>query len=146
MVAQKLAQRFGADLEQLIDLHKRTGPFGFTSAGKDAIMKNTTTLRKLKYNPQDYDLIIIGGPSWLKHITPAVRTFITKNDLSAKKIGLFGTCHVDGVEEALDEAAALISPSRYKKIPKMGLRAGDLKGEMLEAKIDEFDQAIEGAK
>ena len=146
MVAEKLAQKFNADLEQLIDRHKRTGLFGFTSAGKDALAKKITVIAPLKYNPGDYDIILIGGPSWISHVTPAIRTFILQNDLSAKAVGLFGTCHVSGVEQALAEAKDLISKGRSEKFPILPLREKELTEEILTKKIGEFYQAVQEVK
>jgi len=144
MVAEKLAKKFGADVEQLIDRHKRTGLFGISSASKDAVAKKTTVIDPLKHNPKDYDIILIGGPSWFGNVTPAVRTFIIQNDLSGKRIGLFGMCHLTGVEHAIEEAADLIS--KDKKNPTMPLRESELKEEVLTKKIDSFYKAIQETK
>jgi flavodoxin len=146
LVAEKLAKKFGADLERLIDRHKRTGLFGFSSAGKDAIIGRTTVIDLLKHSPRDYDIILIGGPTWAGHVTPAIRTFIRQNDLSGKEIGLFGTCCFNGVEQALEEATDLISKSKNKKFPTMPLWESELKKEVLTKKIDTFYRAIQEAK
>ena len=142
LVAENLAKKFGADLEQLIDEHKRTGLFGASSAGKDAIARKATVIEPLKHDLRDYDIILIGGPSWFGNVTPAVRTFIMENDLSNKKIGLFGICHLTGVEHAIQEAADLILKGRPEKIPTMPLRERDLKEEVLSKKIDEFYKQV----
>ncbi|MFH0918513.1 MAG: hypothetical protein V1830_05205 [Candidatus Omnitrophota bacterium] len=146
LVAQKLAKKFAADLEQLIDQHKRTGLFSVFSAGKDAIASKTTVIDPLKHNPRDYDLILIGGPSWFGNVTPAVRTFIMQNDLSGKKIGLFGVCHLTGVENAIAEAADLISKGKNEKFSTMPLREGELAQDVLAKKIDAFYKAMQEAK
>ncbi|HNX82648.1 MAG TPA: flavodoxin [Candidatus Omnitrophota bacterium] len=144
LVADKLAKKFGADVEQLIDQHKRTGLFGASSAGKDAVARNTTTIDPIKHNPKDYDIILIGGPSWFGNVTPAVRTFIMQNDLSGKKIGLFGMCHLTGVEHAIQEAADLILKGKNEKFPMMPLRERDLAEEALSKKIDSFYSEVMG--
>jgi flavodoxin len=146
LVAERLAKKFNADLEQLIDQHKRTGVFGASSAGKDAIAGKATTLDLLKHNPGDYDIILIGGPSWFGNLTPAVRTFITQNDLSGKKIGLFGLCHLSGVEQAVGEAADLISKGKNEKFTTMPLRESELAEEILAKKIDAFYKSIQETK
>jgi flavodoxin len=137
-VAQKLAARFNGDLERLIDKRKRTGPIGYSRAGRDAIAGNLTEIQPLTYNPQDYDIILIGTPTWASHIAPAVRTFIAQNDLSGKTIGLFGVCHFSGVKEALNEAAKLISLRRGKNFATLPLKESQLKDETLNPAIDQF--------
>jgi flavodoxin len=141
-VADELAKKFHADVEPLVDEHKRTGLFGASSAAKDAVARNKTTLGPLKHDLKNYDMILIGGPSWFGNTTPAVRTFITQNDLTGKKIGLFGLCHVSGVEHALLEAAELLSQEDANKIPTMPLRERELKVEVLTKKIDAFYEAM----
>jgi flavodoxin len=144
IIAEHLSKKFNADLEELIDQHKRTGVFGASSAGKDAIAGNTTTLDSLKHNPKDYDIIIIGGPSWFGNVTPAVRTFIMQNDLSGKKIGLFGICHLTGVEHAIQEASDLISKGKDETFPTMPLRESELAESVLAKKIDSFYADVMG--
>ena len=146
LVAEKLAMKFNADLERLIDKKKRTGPIGFLAAGKDAVAGKTTVIDLLKHNPRDYDIILIGGPSWFGNVTPAVRTFIMQNDLSGKKIGLFGLCHLTGVEHAVQEAADLISKGGNEKFPTMPLRESELVDEVLTKKIDAFYKTRQTAK
>jgi flavodoxin len=136
LVAEKLAKKFSADVERLIDQHNRMGMSGFFSAGKDAIGYKTTDIGPLKHNPGDYDIILIGGPSWYGNVTPAVRTFIMQNDLSGKKIGLFGLCHLTGVEHALQEAADLITKDKHEQFPTMPLRERELAEDVLAKKID----------
>ena len=138
LVAEKLAKKFNADLEQLIDKKKRTGPIGFSGAGKDAVAKNLTKLEPLKHNPKDYDIILIGTPSWFGNVTPAVRTFIKDNNLSGKKVGVFGTTHLTGIENALKQAAELISKENAEQIPTLPLRHRDLKLDILSGKIEIF--------
>ncbi len=138
LVAEKLAKKHDADLERLVDQKKRTGPAGFTAAGKDAVTKKVTVLGRLKHNPKDYDMILIGGPSWFGNVTPAVRTFIMQNDLTGKKIGLFGLCHLTGVEEAIRQAEDLIAEGIVNKIPTLPLRERELAPEILDQKIDAF--------
>ena len=146
LVAEKLVNKFNADLERLLDQKKRTGPIEFFAAGKDAIASKTTVIDPLKHNLINYDIILIGGPSWYGNVTPAVRTFITQNDLTGKKIGLFGLCHLTGVEHALKEAAALISKGSNKKITTMPLREGELTEKILTQKIDAFYKAVQEAE
>lgn len=138
LVAEQLVKKFNADLEQLIDKKKRTGPIGFSGAGKDAVAGNLTKLEPLKRNPQEYDIILIGTPSWFGNVTPAVRTFIKENNLSGKKVGVFGTTHLTGVENALKQAAELISKENAEKIPTLPLRHRDLADDVLTKKIDDF--------
>ena len=146
LIAETLAKKFNADTERLIDKKKRVGFIEFLAAGKDAVSGNTTVIDPLKHDPKDYDIILIGGPAWNGHVTPAVRTFIMQNNLSGKKIGLFSSCHYIGAEDALKETADLITKDKNKKFPTLPLREHELKEEAFAKKIDSFYQAVQETK
>lgn len=141
-VAQVLAKRFNADSEQIVDKKKRTGPIGASGAGKDAIAKKCTTIEPLKKNPLDYDIILIGTPSWFSNPTPAVRTFIKQYPLKGRKIGVFGTAHMTGIEACLFQLAQLVSQSSPQVIPTLALRHKDLEEAVLKDKVEEFYKKI----
>jgi flavodoxin len=142
-VAQKLAQMFQADVEELQDLKKRTGPAGNIAAGKDALAGNLTKIAPLKNNPLLYDIILIGTPSWFSNPAPAIRTFIAQNQkISVKNIGLFGTAHATGVETCLKKLAGLIAADNIKDIPQLALRHRDLNDQELRRRMDLFYDEI----
>ncbi len=144
LVAEKLAQKFAADSEVLIDKKKRTGLWGASSAGKDALSHALTKIAPLTKDPRDYDRILIGTPSWFSNVTPAVRTFVKKYDLSGKKVGVFATAHQTGVESCLAQLAMLIESKDPASIPRLPLRHRDLKEDVLAKKIDLFYDEIMG--
>jgi flavodoxin len=88
-VAETIAAELGADIEVVTDLKKRQGTLGWLSAGRDAMGAKETEIAQTKRTPTDYDLIIIGQPVWAGNPTPAIRTYLNKNDLSGKKVALF---------------------------------------------------------
>ena len=145
-VAKRIAGKFNADIEELIDQKKRTGPVGFSAAGKDALVHNLTKIDELEFNPRDYDIIIVGTPSWFSNMTPAVRTFIDQNDISQKRVGVFATANKTGVKSTLDQLSQLISKRNTKKIPQLPLLKKDLEDNVLEGKIKEFYLEMMGLK
>lgn len=90
-VAEAIAAQLGADLEEVVDLKKRGGAIGWISGGKDASRNSLTEIAPTQKAPADYDLIVIGTPIWAWSPTPAIRTYISKNDLSGKRVALFYT-------------------------------------------------------
>jgi flavodoxin len=88
-VAENIAAELGADVEEVIDLKSRQGKLAFISAGRDAMRGKETEIAQTKRTPSDYDLIIIGQPVWAGSPTPAIRTYVNKNDLSGRKVALF---------------------------------------------------------
>jgi predicted house-cleaning noncanonical NTP pyrophosphatase (MazG superfamily)/flavodoxin len=101
-----------ADIEEVIDLKKRGGPVGFLSGGKDATQGKETEIAETKRQPKDYGLILLGTPVWSSSPTPAIRTYISHNDLSGKKVALFFTSNKDN-PKALEKTKALIANSQF---------------------------------
>jgi flavodoxin len=90
-VAETVAAELGSDLEEIIDMKNREGKLGYLSGGSDAARGKETKIAETKRSPADYDLIIVGTPVWAGRITPAIRTYLGKNDLSGKKVAVFFT-------------------------------------------------------
>jgi flavodoxin len=110
--AEAVAAELGADVEEVIDLKKRSGLGGWLSGGKDASQGKDTEIAPPKKAPADYDLIVVGTPIWAGKPTPAIRTYLKKNDLSGKKVAAFftqGGKKIVGIEEI----KALISNSSW---------------------------------
>lgn len=90
-IAGLLASSLEADAEKLVDKKDRSGVWGYLIAGKDAGLGNETELGELKYDPSDYDIVLIGTPIWAWNMAPAVRTYITKNKDKIKNVLFFTT-------------------------------------------------------
>jgi len=88
-VAETIAAEVGADIEEAVDLKKRSGILGYLSGGRDARQGKETEIAPTKKSPADYDLIIVGTPIWAGKPTPAITTYLKKNDLSGKKVAVF---------------------------------------------------------
>ena len=87
--AETIAAELGADIEEVIDLKNRQGKLAYMSCGRDAMSGKETEIAPTKRNPADYDLIVVAQPVWAWSPTPAIRTYLNKNDLSGKKVALF---------------------------------------------------------
>lgn len=111
-VAETIAAELGSDLEEVVDLKKRAGKLGWMSAGKDASQEKQTQIGPTSRVPQDYDLIVLGTPIWAWKPTPAIRTYIAKNDLSGKKVALFFTMD-SSLKQAVEKTKALISNATF---------------------------------
>lgn len=48
-------------------------------------------IENLEYNPADYDVIVIGTPTWWYTMAPAIKTFIAENDFSGKTVVALST-------------------------------------------------------
>jgi flavodoxin len=108
--AETVATEVGADVEEVVDLKNRKGRLAFLSAGRDAMQGKLTEIAETKRNPFDYDLVVIVQPVWAGSPTPAIRTYLKKNDLSGKKVALFFT---DSSDKAVEKTKAIIPNSTF---------------------------------
>ena len=109
--AETIAAELGADVEEVVDLKKRQGRLAYMSCGRDAMGGKETEIAQTKRNPADYDLIVIAQPIWAWSPTPAIRTYVNKNDLSGKKVALFfgGT----SLRDVFEKTRALMPNSTF---------------------------------
>jgi flavodoxin len=123
-VAQDLAAALKADAEELSDKKDRSGVLGHIAAGKDAFSGNPADIGQPKYDPARYDMVILGTPIWSGNMTPALRTYITRNKAALGKIAVFTTSHgtkPDGAVKKIEELAG------KKAAASAGFFAQDLK-------------------
>jgi flavodoxin len=91
-IAERIAKKINADIEELIDKKKRTGIIGWLKAGRDGMKKTATEIEPVKYDPSKYDIVIIGGPLWgFNSVAPAARTYLALNKARIKKTAFFMT-------------------------------------------------------
>jgi flavodoxin len=109
-MAETIAAELGADIEEVIDLKNRQGKLAFLPAGRDAMRGKETEIAQTKRTTTDYDLIIIGQPVWAGNPTPAIRTYLNKNDMSGKKVALFFS---DSSDQAVGKTKALMPNSTF---------------------------------
>lgn len=111
-LGEAIAKALSADVDEIIDKKKRSGKFGWLRAGRDSQTKSLTDIQFEK-NPEDYDIIIIGSPIWANGITPAIRTYLTKNNLKGKKIAFFICSGGDGCTKVFPQLKELTLESEH---------------------------------
>lgn len=93
MIAEKIKEKLNCDILEL----KPTVPFStdyqsvvdeYQSNEAD---KKIVNIEDIAIDLKEYDKVVIGSPVWWYTITPVVRSFLTKYDLSNKKIYPFAT-------------------------------------------------------
>jgi len=138
-IAEKIAERIGADLEILVDKKNRAGAVGWLVAGKDAGRRKSTEIDNTKYDSNDYDLVILGTPVWVGNFTPAVRRYIELNKSKFKKLAFFTTQGSDKRQKVFDE---LEKESGKKSVAELQLTTKEVVGSQYESKLEEFIKTI----
>ena len=106
--AETIAAELGADIEEVVDLKKRQGKLAFLSNGRDAGQGKETEIASIQKNAADYETIIVGTPIWNKNPTPAIRTYLNRNNLAGKKVGLFFSDSSFGLKQAIERTKMLV--------------------------------------
>lgn len=95
--AEKIKEYTGAELLRLNPV--KAYPEGnfkkYFWCGKSATFGEKPKLEPYHFSADNYDVVIIGTPVWAGTLTPPVRTFISENNLSGKKVALFA-CNSGG--------------------------------------------------
>ena len=102
-VARLLAKKLSCDCEEIIDNKTRRGSVGLIGACLTPLTKGETTIKEMRTNPGDYDVVIIGTPIWWYTQTPATRAYIAHYRDQIKMAAFFFTCQVDNKILALSE-------------------------------------------
>ena len=74
--------------------------------GFQTYMKIKPKLENYTFNPEEYDLLILGTPVWAWRYSPPIESFITTHDLSDKKVALW-MCYAGDGKKAM---------GRFKKL------------------------------
>lgn len=112
-IAAKVAETLGCDITEI----KTVVPY---SADYDTVVNDEHNgeasndlpeIEDINFDVSKYDEIIIGTPVWWYRPAPAIRTFLTQNDLSGKVIKPFAT-NAGWLGKTFREIKALCPESR----------------------------------
>jgi len=125
-IAESLRDTIEADILELKPIKELKANSGtrFMWGGYQSTMKKKPELMDFDINPLEYDLIILGTPVWAWNISPPMRSFLSKFDLTGKNVALW-MCHAgDGIKamerfkEALKNANIVESISFQQPLKK----------------------------
>ena len=144
-VAQEIATKLGADLEEIVPVELYDGDFQATiERGKKELDEGVfPEIQPLKADVANYDVIFLGYPIWFGTYAPPVFTFLDQVDLSGKKLVPFCTFGSGGLESSVKDLAK--AEPNAEIMPGYGVRAARL--EAMPKEIDQFLKAggfIEG--
>lgn len=106
-VAQAIAAKLGADLEEIIDPKDRSGALGWMAAGKDATFKSATPIKPVEKDPGLYDRVIVGTPVWAFTMASPVRTYLTQHGKGIKQAAFFCTLGGSGDKRTFEDMQGL---------------------------------------
>ena len=92
-VAEKMKNILSCDTEEIIPVKPYTGVYQklVDATENNRETKNTPEIKPLSLKISDYDTIIVGTPVWWYTMAEPVRTFLSQNDLTGKKVAVYAT-------------------------------------------------------
>jgi menaquinone-dependent protoporphyrinogen IX oxidase len=139
-VAEAIAGKLGAEIDEIVDLRKRGGVIGWLRSGR-AAMKGSDTEVKSSKDPAQYDTIVIGGPIWGGHLTPAVRTYVRDHDLTGKRLAFFFVSGKGEVQRAVDDLRETLPGADFEVL---SLGETEVKSDQHGAKLEGFVDELTG--
>ncbi|MFA5163428.1 MAG: flavodoxin [Patescibacteria group bacterium] len=135
-----LAEKIGADLEEIIDHNPRSGVLGYIVSGREAISKKLAQIEAPRLNPADYDLVIIGTPLWAGTMSSPIRAYLDRFKSSFKALACFTTQQGVGQEKIFKILADFIG---LKPLAVMSVLSKEVVRGDYQEKINEFIKQYE---
>ena len=138
-VAQEIATRMGADIEEIVPVMPYDGDFKSTI---DRCMEEreegiVPEIKPITADISQYDLIFIGYPVWFGTFAPPVGAFLDQVDLSGKKVVPFCTFGSGGLESSAAYLAQ--AQPKAKILDGYGVRAARM--DAMPKEVDQFLKA-----
>ena len=148
-IANALAKEVSADIVEIEDLKKRSGPLNYINASMDAMRENKTIIKPPTVDLNDYGLVYIGTPVWAGKPVPAMITLIDKCDFQGKDVILFATLGGSGGRNTIERMKEKIEVRGGRMITSFliktaGKKTYELEDEMKKT-VEEMDLKIYGA-
>lgn len=144
-VAQEIATRLDADMEEIVAVNPYDGDFQATieRCMQEREQGTVTEIQPITADLAKYDVIFIGYPVWFGTFAPPVITFLDQTNLSGKKIVPFCTFGSGGLDSSVKDL--MEKQPKAEVLPGYGVRAARM--DAMPKEIDQFLKAngfIEG--
>ena len=148
-VANTLAKEISADIVEIQDLKKRSGPLNYINASMDAMRENKTTIKPPTVDLSDYGLVYVGTPVWAGKPAPAIITLIDKCNFQGKDVILFATLGGSGGKNTILRMKEKVEVRGGRMITSFliktaGKKMYEIEDEMKKT-VEEMDLKIYGA-
>lgn len=134
-IAQALAGKLGADIEEIREVKGRNGAMGYLTAGKDAAFKKPSDIKPTSKDPTKYDLVLIGTPVWSFTVASPLRMYLSQHNWEGRQVGYFVTQTASGDDRTFNELEDLTG---RRPVAVMTILEKDVAADQFAASIDSF--------
>jgi flavodoxin len=138
-IAETIQSALNCEIERIQDIKNREGILGWFLAGREAGKKATTKLKNIQIKPSNYDIVIIGTPTWNGHVSVPIRTYIQEHQENFPNVALFSTGDIDK-SGALDDMREIL---KKRILTSMHLvRENEIDNNQYHKKVETFVKKI----
>ena len=139
-VAERIAERLGADIEGIREARSRMGFFAYIRSAREALKGKPAEIKPLLHDFKDYQLVVFGTPVWTGHVSSPVRACLDRHRESLRRVGFFCTQGGSGGEKVLAEMASICGrqPETTLIVNNSEIRQGSY-----EPKLERFVAALQ---
>ena len=133
-LAEAIARKTDADIEEIIPKVNYKGKIGYARGGKDAMSSKVIDIENQKFNPEDYDVVYLGCPVWASRPAAPLYSYLRKNEGKFQNVRFFLTAGSSGFEGAfkhMEEAS--VKPQKI-----LSLTTKEVKKDMFEDSLNDF--------
>lgn len=134
-VAEALAARCDADIEELRDVRDRTGIWGYIRSAREALKKRVIEIQTPRKNPKDYDLVILGTPVWAGNVCSPLRAYVAAEKASFARVAFFCTLGGSGAAKVFEDLADLCGK---RPMSTLAVREAEIKKGIDTVALDRF--------
>ncbi len=134
-VANEIANSCGADLESIRDIRRRFDGKSYLRLVFEAAMHSDTLIRRVRYAPDNYDVVVIGTPIWCWNVSNPIRTYIKIHRHQFKRIAFFFTYGGSGQVKIFQDLEKLAGQT---PIARLAVKDSDIKNERQHEEVKEF--------
>ena len=138
LVSEVIAEALDATLLEIKETKpRRLGLFLYLTGGFAAVMNRGSRIIPLDVDMKQYETIFIGSPNWGSRPTPAINSFIYKNDFRGQSIVPFFTMGGNNSDKALANITAKIETSQGRVVGSFAIQSYGLTDEEITARAKE---------
>ena len=138
-IAETIAAAHDADLEVIEDTFNRDTGLGCPRSAIEGLLGLRSSITPPKYDPSEYDLVVVGTPVWAARLSSPVRAYLSQQRASLERVPFFCTQGGIGGKWALQNMATV---SGQGPIARMIISESQLNTPVAEEKIAQFVSEI----
>ncbi len=105
-IAEEVARRMGADVEEIRDSTRRSGLFGYWRCATEALRRTSVQIKAPTLMPRDYRVVVLGTPVWAGNIASPMRAYVAANRAQLPQVAFYCTQGGSGSRKVLQDMAA----------------------------------------